>query len=80
MSEQQEHVHSEPPRLTVKEAIHQLQHVEDQDAVLAICAHGFEGMENQAWFVTHLALVKPDEGQSLVLVEGAGDPNLTSEA
>lgn len=42
----------------------------DQDAVLAICAHGFPGMEGQAWYVTHFAPV--EDGAPIVLVEGAG--------
>ena len=58
-----------PYRVTVSEAVRQLQAMEDQNALLAICAHGFKGMEGQAWYVTHMA---PAEG--MVLIEGASQP------
>ena len=47
------------------------------DAVLLICAHGFEGMEEQAWLVTHFADATTEEGRTFVLIEGAGDPDKT---
>lgn len=69
-----ENAEEEPtPRMKVSAAIKSLQEM-DPDADLLICGHGFPGMENKAWIVTHFA---PVSEMNMVLIEGAGDPKLT---
>lgn len=54
--------------MTVADAIKTLEAVEDKSVPLVICAHEFEGMEDQGWFASHLDLTESD---TYVLIEGA---------